>query len=252
MELAFGKPMFTRFAHTSFAEMADLLEEAVAVMQARQLRLAGEVRVHTPRIADPLIVVMIDEIAALISYLKDIDLRKRMEAALGLLLSQGAGVGVLVVAAVQDPRKETLPARDLFLSRILLGVTDPAHVNMVLGDGARQSGALADKLSIHAKGVGYVFIEGTTEPVKVRFPYLTDADIKAMAAAYPAPVEPSPPPVTRLYVPAQARRSTDGDRRTQAPLIPTALLGYLGNTNTNGSGALNGHRPPRTDGGEQQ
>ncbi|MEK8109287.1 hypothetical protein NKG94_40495 [Micromonospora sp. M12] len=43
--------------------------------------------------------------AALTAYLQDVDLRKRIAGSLGLLLSQGAGVGVLVVAALQDPRR---------------------------------------------------------------------------------------------------------------------------------------------------
>lgn len=217
MELAFGKSMYTRFAYQSFEQMAELLEEAVTEMQVRQLRLAGNVRVHTPTVADPLIVVIIDEIAALTAYLKDADLRKRIEGALGLLLSQGAGVGVLVVGAVQDPRKETMPARDLFLSRFLLGVTDRAHVDMVLGDGARNAGALADKLDVKAKGVGFVAIDGMPEPVKVRFSYLEDSEIKRMAATYPAPSNSSSSPPT----------VAKGNSPNNGEMFPASLLAAL-------------------------
>lgn len=216
MELSFGKSMFTKFAYQDFESMAVLLEDAVMEMQRRQSRLAGVVRAHTPTVDEPLIVVVIDEIAALTSYLKDAELRKRIEGALGLLLSQGAGVGVLVVAALQDPRKETLPARDLFLSRILLGVTDDVHVDMVLGDGARKSGAHADKLDVNAKGVGFVMVDGTPEPVQVRFSYLDDDDIKTMADEYPAPKSSGAPKIP-----------TQPDRRSTGQLLPNSLLKAL-------------------------
>lgn len=214
MELAFGRPMFTRFAHQSFEEMADLLDEAVTEMQLRQLRLAGKVRVHTPTTTDPLVLLVIDEIAALTSYLKDAELRKRIDAALGLLLSQGAAVGVVVVGAVQDPRKETMSARDLFLSRIVLGVTDASHVDMVLGDGARKAGAAADKLDVSAKGVGFVMVDGTPEPIKVRFTYLDDTEIKRMAAAFPAPASSTP-------------SITNPERVFSGEVIPASLMSAL-------------------------
>ena len=253
VELAFGAPMFTRFAYQEVEHMADLLEEAVAVMRARQRRIVGQARLHTPAIGDPLIVVIIDEIAALTSYTADTALKKRIDAALGILLSQGAGMGVLVVAAIQDPRKETLPDRALFLTRILLGVTDADQITMVLGKGARERGALADKLPASAPGVGYVLVDGTSEPVKVRFTYPTDNDIRAMAATYPAPTQ-APSITPSIYIPAQTPREivepepTSTNAHSAASLLPVKLLGYLG-------GNLNSHQVngtgPHISGGEK-
>jgi S-DNA-T family DNA segregation ATPase FtsK/SpoIIIE len=57
---------------------------------------------------------------------------------------------------------------------------------MVLGDGARDRGALADQISplpYVGAGVGYVRLEASPDPVRVRAAYVTDADIMAMAAA---------------------------------------------------------------------
>lgn len=212
MEFALGRPMFARFACRHFEAMADLLDEAVAVMRERQTRLAGVVRVHAPSVDDPLLVVVIDEMATLTAYLQDADLKKRISNALGLLLSQGAGVGVLVVAALQDPRKEVLPFRDLFPTRIALGLTEASQVDMVLGDGARDRGALADQMPRWAKGVGYVILDGTPEPVRVRFSYLTDTDITEMAAQYPAPVD-------AADILAQLGRETIPELR-QLPRVP--------------------------------
>ncbi|MEH1012542.1 FtsK/SpoIIIE domain-containing protein [Micromonospora sp. CPCC 206060] len=227
MEFAIGRPMFARFACKSFDAMADLLDEAVVVLRERQARLAGTVRVHTPTTDDPLVVVVIDEMAALTAYLPDVDLRKRIASSLGVLLSQGAGVGVLVVAALQDPRKEVLPFRDLFPTRIALGLTEASQVDMVLGDGARNRGALADQMPRWAKGVGYVILDGTPEPMRVRFSYLDDTHIRDLAQQYPAPVDAADilAQVGRETAPEPTRRPLPGPRR--GPLLPDALRNIL-------------------------
>nr|MDT0658855.1 FtsK/SpoIIIE domain-containing protein [Micromonospora sp. DSM 115978] len=230
MEFAQGRPMFARFACRSFDAMADLLDEAVTVMRERQTRLAGTVRVHTPTEADPLVVVVIDEMAALTAYLPDVELRKRIAGSLGLLLSQGAGVGVLVVAALQDPRKEVLPFRDLFPTRICLGLTEASQVDLVLGDGARERGALADQMPRWAQGVGYVILDGTPDPVRVRFSYLTDTHITDMAARYPAPGHAADilAQVGRETAPEPAQPGRPSvPRQTSGPLLPDALLNLL-------------------------
>ena len=55
---------------------------------------------------------------------------------------------------------------------------------MVLGDGARDRGALADEISplpLVGAGVGYVRLEGSPHVVRVRAAYVADEDIRAMA-----------------------------------------------------------------------
>ncbi len=59
------------------------------------------------------------------------------------------------------------------------------QVDMVLGDGARDRGVLADQISPLPEvgaGVAYVRLETSPDPVRVRAAYVTDADIEAMAA----------------------------------------------------------------------
>ena len=53
MELAAGRPLFDRFAYDRAADMADVLEDAVAVMQARARRLMGHTRLHQPSTDEP-------------------------------------------------------------------------------------------------------------------------------------------------------------------------------------------------------
>jgi S-DNA-T family DNA segregation ATPase FtsK/SpoIIIE len=187
MELGQGRPLFARFCGAEFGAMADLLDEAVEVMRERAGRLAGVTRLHEPTRAEPLILIVVDEIATLTAYQTDRDVRNRIAHALGLLLTQGRAVGVCIVAALQDPRKEVLAFRNLFPARVGLRLDEPMQVDMVLGDGAREQGARCDRIPSALQGVGYVRLDGVREPIRVRASYVTDQDIAAMTADYAAP-----------------------------------------------------------------
>lgn len=185
MELTPGAGLFTRFAHADPAEMIALLEDAVAFMRQRAERLRqGGQRLHEPSPADPLVVVLVDELAALTAYVGDRELKKRADAALQLLLSQGRATGVLVVAALQDPGKDVLPYRDLFPTRVALRLLEDVQVDMVLGRSARQRGAECDRIAPSLPGVGYVVAEGIREPVRVRAAHITDADLADMVSRW--------------------------------------------------------------------
>jgi S-DNA-T family DNA segregation ATPase FtsK/SpoIIIE len=103
MELSAGAAMFHRFAYDTPAEMADLLDAAVELLhnRAKRMRSAGH-RTHTATVVDPLVVLVVDELAFLTAYQPDTALRKRINAALSVLLSKGRAVGFSVVAALQD------------------------------------------------------------------------------------------------------------------------------------------------------
>jgi DNA segregation ATPase FtsK/SpoIIIE, S-DNA-T family len=184
MEVGPGRGLFARFCGDDFEAMAELLEEAVALMQDRARRLAGVTRLHQPTIREPLILIIVDEVATLSAYLPDRKLRERMAHALGLLLTQGRAVGVCVVAALQDPRKEVLAFRNLFPARVGLRLDEPMQIDMVLGDGAKEQGARCDRIRDALPGVGYVRLDGVREPTRVRASYVTDSDIAAMTAEY--------------------------------------------------------------------
>ncbi|ONH35733.1 MULTISPECIES: FtsK/SpoIIIE domain-containing protein [Protofrankia] len=187
MELAFGEALFTRFA-VDTAGIADLLDDAVTEMRNRAAELRGVSRLHAPTVGEPLIVVLVDEIASLTAYVTDRELKKRIGASLPLLLSQGRAPGVVVVAAVQDPRKEVLSFRDLFPVRVALRMTEPDQADLVLGDGAHDRGAVAEQIPTHLQGVGYVLADGQSDPVRVRASWVDDAEIARIAAVYRKPI----------------------------------------------------------------
>jgi S-DNA-T family DNA segregation ATPase FtsK/SpoIIIE len=184
MELGFGRDLFARFAADDTTGMVALLEDAVAVLDIRARELAGVTRLHEPTIQEPLIVVAVDELASLTAYCPDRKLRDRASAALSLLLSKGRAVGVVVVAAVQDPSKQVVDMRQLFTTRVALRADTPSQVDMVLGEGMCTLGAPAHRIPESTPGVGYVKADGVREPVRVRAAWVSDEQVRALAARY--------------------------------------------------------------------
>jgi S-DNA-T family DNA segregation ATPase FtsK/SpoIIIE len=211
MELAFGRALFDHYGRYAAdpADIADLLEEAVTGMQARARRFAGQQRDHTPTTADPFVVVLVDEVAFLTAYQADRKLKERILAALATLTTQGRAVGYCVVAALQDPRKEVLNIRNLFPDKIALRLDEPSQADMVLGDGARDRGALCDEISSDpatGAGVGYVRLETDPDPVRVRAAFVSDDDIRAMTITCTIQATPMPSSATTTALTAGGSR----------------------------------------------
>lgn len=234
MELSIGSKLFARYEYREPAAMVGMTEELVTIMRERQDRLQGKSRVHTPTVDEPLYVLMVDELLALLVLVSDPELRTRARNALLLLLTQGAGLGILVVAATQDPRKEVLDLlRDFFPTRIALRLNEQNHVDLALGEGSRNRGALCDLIPNDArhKGIGYVVLDDQPEPARVRFAYVTDDEIEAMAELYAAPVRSSAPPAKPAPTgkPRQQPRQHTyrPSSRAAGPLLPDSLLNLV-------------------------
>jgi DNA segregation ATPase FtsK/SpoIIIE, S-DNA-T family len=132
----------------------------------------------------PLELLMIDELAMLSAYADRAEIREAM-ALLGEIQTQGRAAQFNVAAFVQEPTKDIVDTRDLFTVRVCLAVTSERHVDMVLGDGARDRGALADHIPLdedHA-GCGYVIEARSRRPRRFRLGYVTDAEIDELVTA---------------------------------------------------------------------
>ena len=77
-------------------DMADQLDQLVAELDQRAASLAGSSRQHTPSVSSPHRVVVVDELATL-TALADSKTARRVEAALGALLSRAAGLLLLTI-----------------------------------------------------------------------------------------------------------------------------------------------------------
>ncbi|MGW5141851.1 FtsK/SpoIIIE domain-containing protein [Nocardia beijingensis] len=186
----FGKGenrLFVRFATDNTTILA-MLTEAVELMRERLARMrAAGLRKIVPSTDEPLILIIIDEAASLSSYASREE-QQEFRRLTGLLLSQGRAAAVSVIAALQDPSKETMPNRQLFPVRIGLRLDEPTQSAMVHGQGARDRGARCDEISDLTPGVGYVGEDGSSEFVRVRAYFVSDDDIDAIVDAYsPAP-----------------------------------------------------------------
>ncbi|WP_157987650.1 FtsK/SpoIIIE domain-containing protein [Jiangella endophytica] len=187
IELAMGRALFSRFAADDEpGDMVDLIVEAAELVRKRSKRLRGHSRKHTPTAEEPFVVLIIDELAFLSDYQDDTKLKHQFNKALKVVLSQGRAAGVSVLAFVQDPRKSVVDARNLFPTKIALRLDTASEVEMVLGKDALERGAHAESIPESQPGTGYVLVDGDPAPVRVRFSWVTDDDIRAMARDYPA------------------------------------------------------------------
>lgn len=214
MELGMSQAMFTRYA-TTLEHAVIILEDAVRAMLLRAEKLAGMVRTHVPTVAEPLVVVVIDELARMTAYAGDSKLMKRADAALRSLLALGRAPGYLVHAFVQDPRKDTVPQRHLFHESMALRLREREEVVMVLNEGAVSAGAACHKIPRSTPGIGYVLNE-SGDVTRVRVGHVTDDMIRAVAARFPAPRQ---IPVTVPEV------DDDTSPRPRAPRKPRAPRG---------------------------
>jgi DNA segregation ATPase FtsK/SpoIIIE, S-DNA-T family len=186
MELAYGRRIFHRYAVTG-AEALDVLDELIEAMQTRKTEFAGRVRSVPISPEHPLELLEFDEIGALTRY-TDRKTREAITERIALLTTQGRALGVTVRGYVQEPTKDTVPVRELFPRRICLRVTAKSHVGMVLGEGAYERGAWANRITEAEAGVGYVFGEGLREPLRIRAGWVPDQTIKHLESFIAGPL----------------------------------------------------------------
>lgn len=207
MELTHARSMFSALATTAEQAVA-ILEREADLLANRADRMAGVERAHAPTTDSPHVLVVIDELAALTAYISDPMLRRRADAALRLLLTQGRAPGVSVWAWVQDPRKDTVPMRNLFPQMVGLRLKDAFETEMVLGEAATRT-APCHRIDPRHPGTGYAITEDGTA-TKVRAHYATDQLIHAVARDYPTPhrlppvpLAPAPDPLGGQRIPTQ-------------------------------------------------
>ena len=184
MELTHAQKMFSALATTPEQAVA-ILEREADLLAKRADAMAGVERSHTPTKESPHVLLVVDELAALTAYIADPLLRRRADTALRLLLTQGRAPGVSVWAWVQDPRKDTVPMRNLFPQMIGLRLKDAFETEMVLGEAATRT-APCHRIDPRHPGTGYAITEDGTA-TKVRAHYAPDHLIHQMAAEHPTP-----------------------------------------------------------------
>lgn len=187
VEVATGAAMFARVAMDERAAV-ELLRELVEVITARQAVMRGISRNFEPSSGNPVHVLLVDELAVLTNYAAR-DVVAEASKLLKLILTQGRAFGVIVVAFVQDPHKDTVAMRDLFTQTLALRLASAAETRMVLGDGMADL-APAHRIPPTMPGCGYLVADdGTVQ--RVRADWWPDELIRWCAAAFPAALTPT-------------------------------------------------------------
>lgn len=164
------------------ANAAAVLQAVEELCDARGRRMASNARSHKTTTAEPLIVVLIDELSSLTGYMRDTNLKKQIANSLSTILSKGRAVGIVVVAFTQDPRKEITPMRGLFTQTVALGLRSRDEVTMALGDGLADA-APAHRINPNEPGTGYV-VDEDGSILRVRADYWPDLVIRQVATTY--------------------------------------------------------------------
>jgi DNA segregation ATPase FtsK/SpoIIIE, S-DNA-T family len=195
MELGQAPEVFEQVVFDNGSRAVTLLEWLAQEVKRRAESYRGRRRMWTPESGDPFILLVVDELADLIAYQTDKNLRDRATRAVQATTSQGRAPGVCVLGLLQDPRKEVIAFRHLFSTRIAMRLDEPAQVDMVLGDGVRQRGAAAHEIPESTPGVAWVKEDGKREPVRARVFHVTDDHLAQLVtyvtgrAALSAPAE---------------------------------------------------------------
>lgn len=236
IELGFGEDLFTRFIADSVdpatgestweTDLADAISDARKAMSKRANAMRGKTRLHKPTVAEPLVVIIIDEYLALTIGVQNKLLAKQIDIDLKMLLTQGRAAGYAVIALAQLAQKNIIGiVRDLFPVRVMLRIPDKIQVSMVLGPESLSEGADAHKIPIDMPGTAYVLQDGQAEPRLVRFPWVPDEQVSEMARHY-APTRHQPParaiepaPVTTM--PGPYERPVDAPTAPIPTTIPT-------------------------------
>jgi S-DNA-T family DNA segregation ATPase FtsK/SpoIIIE len=171
--LAVGAPLFSRLALADVGEGAGILDAAAATVRQRA-RLGR----HRPSPTEPLIVLVLDEVARWARALDD-QARHQLSRTMELVLAYGCAAGVVIVAAGRTAR----PAADpWFTHRVCLWLSEPD------GRAFRQVAPYYptepwDKSPRQPAGVGYAVSE-RDPPVRVRASWISDDEVAAVAAEF--------------------------------------------------------------------
>ena len=159
------------------AEVAELMSDVDQEMRARMARLREKgARKLTPTAKDPLIVLIVDELAQLDSA---------SMKALERILALGRAPGISVWAATQRPSASLIPTNLRTLFRLAVGFRSNRKTDsdVILGQGWRGEGVCGTELP----GPGHCWIIGDKGPQRGRTFQFTDAAIKKVARRNPPP-----------------------------------------------------------------
>jgi S-DNA-T family DNA segregation ATPase FtsK/SpoIIIE len=133
---------------------------------------------------EPIHLTVIDELAYYSATVGTKAEREKFNTTLRDCAARGRKCAYRYVIATQRPSTDIVPSslRDLFGYRWAFRCATDDSSDVVLGRGAAKAGYTAAAIPDEARGVGLLRAEGKRVPRRVKAAYLTDADIRRIAA----------------------------------------------------------------------
>ena len=184
VELGLWQACADEFIGPSLTDAIAAFEQFQATMNARyQTLLATGRRKITREDGEPIYLIPIDEYAYFSATVGSKADREKFAGLTRDLVARGRAAGVIIVLATQRPSHQVIDPsmRDLFSYRWAFRCTTDASSDTVLGQGWASEGYTAADIEPLARGVGWLLSE-TGIPRRIKAAYLTDADIKYLAA----------------------------------------------------------------------
>ena len=184
VELGLWRECADRFVGPSMADALDTMRWLQTLMNGRYDRLvAAAQRKITAASGEPVYLVIIDEYAYFSATVGKKPDREEFAALVRDLVARGRAAGVIVILATQRPSHQVIDPslRDLFGYRWAFRCTTDSSSDVVLGHGWAGQGYTAADIDPLARGVSWLLSE-TGIPRRIKTAYLTDTDIKFLAA----------------------------------------------------------------------
>jgi hypothetical protein len=183
VELAVWARCAHRYVGVSVEHAVEVLRELRAEMGERYRYLLSKgLRKLEPSDEMPRHVVACDELAHYTTGAEP-KVAREFSALMRDLVSRGRAAGIIVLAATQRPSHDIIPTalRDLFGFRLALRCSTREASDTILGGGWASAGSSASSIDPADLGVGLLRHEGQT-PVRFKACYLTDDDLRTLAA----------------------------------------------------------------------
>ena len=183
-ELGFWQHCADKFIGPSLADAIDCGKWLQQLMNDRydQLLAAGLRKISRDS-GEHIYLVVIDEYAYFSATVGTKTQQVEFSALTRDLVARGRAAGVIVILATQRPSHQVIAPslRDLFGYRWAFRCTTDSSSDTVLGHGWAGQGYTAASIDPLARGVSWLLSE-TGTPRRIKAAYLTDADIKHLAA----------------------------------------------------------------------
>ncbi|NMM15995.1 MAG: hypothetical protein HHJ14_02325 [Cellulomonas sp.] len=182
VELAPWRSRFSRIARVE-EDAVIVLEALIEEMERRYTWLEERdlkkiaYRQMSPTM--PLIVVVIDELADLVSVgvtTQEKAADTARSAMIRRIIAKGRAAGIVVIAATQKPAGNVVPTelRDLIQLRVGYATTTSDMTDTILGAGMSKLGGLSHEIPAELKGVCYIVSETSRVPLRARTYYIPD------------------------------------------------------------------------------